>query len=273
MGIPGYVVSVAADGAQTFRVSAEAYDGHVGRYGQELARELIGVAGVINGMAVLDVGCGTGLLTAELADIVGVTGRVAAIDPSAPFAQACHARVPTADVREGRAESLPFNDGVFDAALAQLVVNFMTEPAAGVREMRRVTRKGGVVASAVWDYAGEMTLLRAFWDAAIALDPAATAADEGRVMRYCDPDSLAELWRAAGLTDVTVHELRPSAHYDSVDALWRPFTQGVAPSGAYTAALPADAQAALRDEYLRRLGHPTGSFTLTARAWAVRGSS
>jgi SAM-dependent methyltransferase len=223
-------------------------------------------------MAVLDVGCGTGLLTAELVDTVGVTGRVAAVDPSAPFAQACRARVPTADVKEGRAESLPFNDAEFDAALAQLVVNFMTEAAVGVREMRRITRRGGVVASAVWDYAGEMTLLRAFWDAAVALDPDAASVDEGRIMRYCDPDSLADLWRAEGLTGVTVHELRPSAHYDSVDALWLPFTRGVAPSGAYTAALPADAQAALRDEYFRRLGHPTGSFTLTARAWALRGT-
>jgi len=264
---------VTHDGAQTFRVAASEYDDHLGRYGRELARGLIGIAGVSSGMHVLDVGCGTGLLTLELADTVGADARVAAVDPSAPFVDACRARVPGADVREGYAERLAFGDGEFDAVLSQLVVNFMTDAEAGVREMRRVTRPGGVVAAAVWDYAGEMTMLRAFWDAAIAVDCSSASADEGRTMPYCDPGSLAMLWRTAGLADVEVRELRPSVQYQNFDDLWRPFTRGVAPSGAYVVGLDEDSRAALRDEFLVRLGRPPDSFTLTARAWAVRGSA
>jgi SAM-dependent methyltransferase len=178
---------------------------------------------------------------------------------------------PPAAVQQARGEALPFADEVFDAALSQLVVNFMTDPAAGAREMRRVTRQGGVVASAVWDYAGEMTMLRAFWDAALAVDPGAESQDEGRVMPYCDQPSLVELWRQAGLANVEATELRPSVRYENFEELWRPFTQGVAPSGAYTARLDDASRDKLRKEYFLRLDRPTGPFTLAARAWAVRG--
>ena len=148
-----------------FEVATEAYDRLVGRYSPALARELIRFAGVGQGMRALDVGCGPGALTAELAERLGPAG-VAAVDPSEPFAAACRSRVPGADVRVAGGEALPFEDDAFDATLSQLVVNFMADPPAGVREMARVTRPGGVVASCVWDYAGEMTLLRSFWDAA-----------------------------------------------------------------------------------------------------------
>lgn len=259
------------DGAQTFRVPADAYDGHVGRYGSELARGLTGFAGVTPGETVLDIGCGTGLLTAELATIVGERGRVAAVEPSAPFAAACRQRVPASSVSTARAEALPFGPATFDTVLSQLVVNFLTDPAAGIREMRRVTRRGGTVAASVWDYAGEMRLLRAFWDAAAAVDPGAAALDEGRTMAFCDPASLAALWKQGGLTDVAVVELRPSVRYADFAELWEPFTRGVGPSGAFAAGLDGARRAALREEFFGRLGQPAGAFTLGARAWAVRG--
>jgi SAM-dependent methyltransferase len=259
------------DGALTFRTTPEAYDSHVGRYGADLARELIGLATVAAGDRALDVGCGTGLLTAELAAVLGAS-NVAAIDPSAPFAASCQARVAGADVRVGRAEDLPFDDEIFDAVFSQLALNFMSDPVAGVTEMRRVARPGGMIAACVWDYAGEMALLRTFWDAARTVDPASVVLDEGVTMPHCTPAELSALWTGAGLHDVEVAVLMPSVSYSSFDSLWQPFLAGVAPSGAYTAGLDEGNRAALRDEFFCQLGSPQGPLVLTARAWAVVGS-
>jgi SAM-dependent methyltransferase len=260
---------VDAPGAATFR-AAEAYDRHIGRYGRELAQALIAAAHVRPGVRALDVGCGPGALTAELAALLGPE-HVAAVDPSAPFADACRRRVPGAQVQVAAAEALPFADGAFDHALAQLVVNFMADAPAGVGEMCRVTRRGGTVACAVWDYAGEMTVLRGFWDAVIALDPAAAERDEGRCMPFCEPGSLAALWAGAGLADVRVDPVVVGARYTDFDDLWAPLEQGVAPSGAYAASLPPEARAALREEVRRRLGVGRDPFRLTARAWIACG--
>jgi SAM-dependent methyltransferase len=259
-----------ARGAATFRTSADAYDRHVGRYGRELARALIAAAGVRPGQRALDVGCGPGALTTELASVLGAE-HVAAVDPSAPFADACRRRLPGVHVEVASAEALPFDDASFDHALAQLVVNFMADPHAGVREMLRVTRRGGTVSAAVWDYAGEMTLLRRFWDAAVALDPSAADRDEGSCMPYCTPDDLGGLWSATGVADVHVAPAIVAASYEGLDDLWHPLELGVAPSGAYAACLPPERRAALKDELRRRLGVGDGPFRLTARAWIATG--
>jgi SAM-dependent methyltransferase len=261
---------VSGDGAQTFRTAPAAYDRYVGRYSPGLAQGLIELAGIADGDRVLDVGCGTGLLTLELAAVVGAP-RVCAVDPSEPFLDACRQRVPGADARVSTAESLPFGDADFDAVLSQLSLNFMSDAGAGVREMRRVTRPGGVVAACVWDYAGEMTLLRTFWDAAVTLDAAARVLDEGVTMADCRPARLGALWEAAGLQEIGHAELRPSVRYASFDELWRPITTGVGPAGAYAASLNEADQEVLRAEVHRRLGRPDGPFVLTARAWAVVG--
>jgi SAM-dependent methyltransferase len=176
------------------------------------------------------------------------------------------------DVVEAGAEALPFADGAFDAALSQLVVNFMRDGEAGVREMARVTRPGGIVASCVWDYSGEMTLLRAFWDAAREIDPErGAAADEGVVMRWCAEGELAELWRAAGLGSVRFGSLVASAKYADFEDLWSPLPTGVGPAGAFCKSLEDDDRAALRDAFRRRLGVGDGPFELTASAWSVVG--
>jgi SAM-dependent methyltransferase len=256
-------------GAETF-ASPEAYNRFVGRYGPHLASALMSFARVEPGMRALDVGCGPGALAAALAERLGAA-NVSGADPSEPFAEACRARVPGADVVVASAEALPFADDSFDAALAQLAVNFMHDAHAGVSEMARVTRPGGVVAACVWDYAGEMTLLRAFWDAAREVDPERGAAADEAVMPWCGEGELAELWGDAGLLDVRFGPLVVRAAYADFEDLWSPLPTGIGPAGAFCKSLDDDTRAALHDAYRRRLGVPDGPFELTARAWAVAG--
>jgi SAM-dependent methyltransferase len=260
-------------GAETFRGPADAYDRFVGRYGPSLASALLGFAGLEPGMRALDVGCGPGALSAALVDQLGAAS-VSAADPSTTFVDACRMRLPGVDVVEASAEALPFADGTFDATLSQLVVNFMSDPEAGVREMVRVTRPGGVVASCVWDYAGEMTLLRAFWDVAREIAPErAAASDEGVVMAWCREGELAELWRAAHFHSVRLGSLVASAKYADFEDLWSPLPTGVGPAGAFCSSLDEKRQAALRDALRGRLQIGDGPFELTARAWAVAGDA
>ena len=222
-------------------------------------------------MRALDVGCGPGALTAALAERVGNENVVGA-EPSAPFVESCRARLPSVEVVMAPAESLPFDADSFDLTLSQLVVNFMRDPEAGVREMARVTRPGGVVASCVWDCAGGMTMLRAFWDAARAVEPErAAGADEAVVMPWCRSGELAELWRLAGLRDVRFGALVARASYQNFEDLWSPLPTGVGPAGAFCKSLNEELRAALFDAYRRRLGHGDKPFELEARAWAVAG--
>ncbi|HZO97530.1 MAG TPA: methyltransferase domain-containing protein [Gaiellaceae bacterium] len=250
----------------SFTTGTGAYSRHVGRYGPALASAFCAAAGVRAGDAALDVGCGPGPLLAELARRLG-PARVAGVDPSAPFVEACRDAVPGVEVRLGTAEELPFGDGAFEVVLSQLVVNFLADATRAVGEMRRVARR--TVAACVWDYAGGMTMLRAFWDAALELDPGAP--DEGAVMRYCSPDELRALWDAGGLGSVATGALEVTADYAGFDDYWSPFTTGLAPSGAYCASLGDEAREALRAACFRRLGSPAGPFRLGARAFFVRG--
>lgn len=224
------------------------------------------------GHRALDVGCGPGALTKALASLLGPE-NVSAIDPSEPFVEACRARVWGVDVHQGRAEDLPFGDAEFDVVLAQLVVNHMSDPEAGVGEMRRVARPGATVAACVWDYSEGMRMLRAFWDAAVALDPeVAGPLDQGKTMPFCRPGELADFWRGCGFASVTAGDLTITADYMDFDDFWISFAAGVGPSGAYCTSLePADREA-LRAECRRRLGSPEGPFELSARAWYVAGS-
>jgi SAM-dependent methyltransferase len=254
--------------ARMFHAAAATYDRFVGRYGDALAAAHVAPLGLRRGDRALDVGCGPGALTAALAGVVGPT-NVCAVDPSEPFVEACRERVPGADVRVATAERLPDFAGDFALASSQLVVNFMADAESGVRAMRDVVRPGGTVASVVWDYAEDMTMLRAFWDAALELDPGAP--DEGRTMPYCTPDALRLLWQGSGLDDIRTSDLVVHATYDDFEDFWAPFPTGVGPAGAYCAGLEPEHRAALATACFRRLGSPTGPFALSARAWFVRG--
>ncbi len=252
----------------SFAVAGDKYDRFMGRYSRELAPRFIEFAGVGSGMAVVDVGCGPGALTERLVERVGAK-NVAAADPSEPFVAAATERARGADVRLAPAEELPWEDDSFDSALSQLVVNFMRDADRGVSEMRRVVRPGGVVAACTWSYGEDMEMLRSFWDSARRLDSGAP--DEGSTMPYRSVEELGELWTRVGLSDVNTEHLRVETSYTGFDDLWEPFTFGVGPAGAYLAKRSPEEREQLRTELFKRVGEPSGPFTRSATACAVRG--
>ncbi len=252
----------------TFDVTAEAYGRFMGRFSEPLAGQLADLARVTPGpgQRVVDVGCGPGALTAELVRRLGA-GAVAAVDPSEPFVAAAQELLPGVDVRRAAAEALPYPDDTFDAALAQLVVHFMADPVAGLREMARVTRPGGVVAACVWDFAGERAPLTTFWRAAGQLD--AAVVDESG-LAGARAGHLTELAEAAGLVDVEPAELTVRISYPTFDDWWEPYTLGVGPAGDHVARLDDAGRAALRAACAALL--PAAPIDVEATAWAVRAS-
>ena len=249
----------------SFNVGADEYDRFMGRYSVLLAPLLADLADVADGQQVLDVGCGPGALTAELARRLG-PAAVAAVDPSESFVAAAQERHPGVSVQRGAAEQLPFADQAFDAALAQLVVLFMAQPVVGLREMARVTRKNGVVAACVWDHAGGQGPLSLFWEAARELDPGVQGESQ---LAGAREGHLAQLFREAGLHEIQESALSVSVAHPSFDDWWEPFKLGVGPAGAHVAGLDATRQARLRE--LCREMQPPAPFVVTALAWAARG--
>jgi len=249
----------------SFIVAADSYDRFMGRYSTQLAADFADFADVRAGQRVVDVGCGPGALTAELVRRLG-RDAVAAADPSEPFVAAARERYPGVDVRLAPAEELPFEDASFDAALAQLVVHFMRDPVAGLREMGRVTRPGGVVAAATWDLAGGRAPLSPFWDAAKGLRQ--DAQDESHLAGVRE-GHLEELFEAAGLRDIESATVSATVEHATFEEWWEPFTLGVGPAGAYARSLGEEDLAALRERARELL--PAPPFELTVVAWVARG--
>jgi SAM-dependent methyltransferase len=248
----------------SFNVSADAYGRFMGQFSEPLAEQFAEYAGVRAGQRAVDVGCGPGALTARLVERLGAEA-VTAIDPSPPFVEATQARFPGVDVRAGGAEQLPFDDDAFDLALAQLVVHFMSDPVAGLREMGRVTRPGGVVAACVWDHGGGAGPLSTFWRAVRETDP--DAHDESGLAGARE-GHLAELFDAAGLTDIEDSVLTVTVPFATFEAWWEPYTLGVGPAGAHVAELDDAAREDLQAACARLL--PTAPFEIAASAWSVR---
>jgi SAM-dependent methyltransferase len=249
-----------------FDVAADRYDRFMGTYARPLAPRFADFAGVTAGERVLDVGCGPGALTTELLRRVE-QDAVAAIEPSEPFVEAARERHPGVDIRQAAAEDIPFGDGEFDRALAQLVVHFMADPVKGISEMARVTRPGGTVAACVWDHAGGIGPLSPFWKAAHRVDP--DAPDESQLPGSRE-GHLAELFRQAGIGDVEDTTLVVRVEHASFEAWWEPFTFGVGPAGGYLARLDGAGLARVREAALDEF---PADRVVTASAWAARGTA
>ena len=253
--------------------SGDAYERYVGRWSRGVAAELVRWLDLPPGLEWLDVGCGTGALTAEIL-AAAAPRRVRGCDLSPDHVRAARARVadPRAEFAVADAAALPDPAQSFDAAVSGLVLNFVPEPARAASEMRRVLRPGGTAAVYVWDYAGQMQLIRTFWDAAAELDPGAAELDEGRRFGICRPEPLRNLFAAAGLRGVEVRAIDVPTPFRDFDDYWEPFLGGQGPAPGYAASLDDERRSALRERIRGRLPfEPDGSIALTARAWAVRG--
>lgn len=249
----------------SFDVSADAYSRFMGRFSEPLAAEFVALLGVRDGQRVLDVGCGPGALTQQLVRALG-PAVVTAVDPSPSFVTAIRARIPGIEVHRAAAEELPFDDDRFDCAAAQLVVHFMRDPIAGLTEMARVTRGGGLVGACVWDHADGTGPLATFWQAVSGLDPDATG-ESG--LAGARRGHLAELFEQAGLHDVESTTLTIRVGFTGFDDWWEPFTLGVGPAGAYVARLDPQRRAVLEARCATLL--PPAPFQITASAWTALG--
>ena len=250
----------------SFTVAAAAYDRFMGRYSVPLAPRFADHAGIGGTGNVLDVGCGPGALTAELVRRLGADA-VTAVDPSEPFVEAARARHPGVCVERSPAERLPFADTRFDAALAQLVVHFMADPVAGLREMARVTVPDGVVAACVWDHAGGRGPVSVFWEAARELDQ--DVVDESR-LAGARQGHLSELFAEAGFREIDETTLEVGVEHATFESWWEPYELGVGPAGDHVARLDSGQREALREQCRAML--PAAPFVLTAHAWSARGT-
>lgn len=253
--------------------SGDAYEPYVGRWSRLVARDFVDWLKVPAGQRWLDIGCGTGALSQAILERAAPQALMG-VDPSEGFI--AHARRIISDTRAefqvGDAQSLPADNQAFDVAVAGLVINFVPDMAKAAAEMVRVTRPGGTAAAYVWDYAGEMQMMRRFWDAAVALNPAALDTDEGRRFPVCRPEPFTALFKDAGLTNVEVRAIDAPTVFKNFDDYWTPFLGGQAPAPGYCMSLSEDRRAALRDRIRSTLPfRDDGSVHLIARAWAVRG--
>lgn len=253
--------------------AGDAYEPYVGRWSRLVAAEFVDWLDIPEDARWLDVGCGTGALTEAI--VRGAAPReVVGVDPSEAFLGFARSRLGNARVslRIADAHALPVDDASLDVAVAGLVLNFVPEPDGALAEMRRSVRLGGTVAVYVWDYAGEMQLMRHFWNAAAALNPAAGELDEGSRFPICKQEALRTLFAQAGLAGIQERAIDLPTVFRDFDDYWSPFLGGQGPAPGYCVSLPETERKALRERLRAELPTaPDGSIHLMARAFAVRG--
>jgi SAM-dependent methyltransferase len=254
--------------------SGDAYEPYVGRWSRLVAREFLTWLAAARDARWLDVGCGTGALTEVILSDAAPT-HVQAVDSSLSYVLFARSRVRDrrAAFMVADARSLPQPAQSVDVAVSGLALNFIPQPDVALAEMARAARAGGIVAVYVWDYAGQMQLMRYFWDAVVALDPRASELDEARRFPICHPAALEAHFRGAQLQGVESLAIDVPTRFRDFDDYWRPFLGGQGPAPAYTTGLSEERRAALRERIRAALPIAAdGSIDLVARAWAVRGT-
>jgi SAM-dependent methyltransferase len=250
-----------------------AYEGYIGRWSRRVAPELVAWLDVPAGSDWVDVGCGTGALSATILDRAA-PGSIVGVDPSASFVEHARGTIldPRARFETGSADAMPLVAGRADAAVAGLVLNFVPDIPAALAEMRRVVRPGGRLGAYVWDYGGGMEVLRRYWEAAAAVAPAEVEAVGAELFPICEPGALAAAFRAAGLDDVEDRAIEIPAVFADFDDYWHPFLSGIGPAPGFNLRLDEPRRKAVRERLLTTLPiEADGSIPLTARAWAARG--
>lgn len=250
------------------------YEQYIGRWSRKIAPLFLAWLDLPAGKRWLDVGCGTGALSAAILDHCTPT-RVVGVEPSEGFLKlAVQNLAQKARFLVGNAAALPLERGECDVVVSGLVLNFVPALPAALSEMRRVTSNGGTIAAYVWDYAGGMEIIRYFWDAAASVDSAAAQLHEGIRFPICDPSALKAAFEDAGLTEVKTVPLDVVAEFADFEDYWRPFLGGQGPAPAYAMSLPEEQRATLKDKLKSALPRAAGgAISLKARALAVRGES
>lgn len=249
------------------------YEHFMGRWSRKLAHEFVHWLDCDAGLHWLDLGCGTGALTAAILE-AAQPRTVVACDPSAPFIDFArqHIRDQRASFVMAGASNFPVQTGGYDVAASLLALNFFPDAAAAVKRMASTAAPGGTVTACVWDYSGGMQFLRYFWDAAVDVAPDAAELDEGRRFPICSLDNLMLLFAASALVDVRCEPLEIATVFSNIEDYWTPLLGGTGPAPAFLSSLSADKQRGLRARLDAAL--PRGvddRINLRARAWAVRG--
>ena len=269
--MPGWEESVTHRGDNWANTAA--YERYVGRWSRLVAQDFLQWLNLPPAADWLEIGCGTGAFTETI--LQGAQpATISGIDPSESFLAAAREHVQDTRVtfQTGNAMSIPLGNEMFDVVVSGLVLNFVPRPEVGLSEMWRVARRGGTVAVYVWDYTGEMQMMRYFWDAAEELDPGVADRIEGLRFPFCKPEPLVELFRGAGLTGVEVRAIDAPTNFRDFDDYWSPFLGGQGPAPGYAMSLTEEKRIALREQIRSQLPiEPDGTISLIARAWAIRG--
>jgi len=251
------------------------YEPYIGRWSREVGKQFVHDLAEPPGARWVDVGCGTGALTSTIL-AQAAPESVVGVEPAAGFLDVARAnsRDARASFLGGDADAIPLPGGSADVVVLGLVLISAPEPARALRELRRVARPGGRVAAYVWDYAGEMQLIRTFWDAAVELDPSASSLDEGNRFPICAPAALARLFSEAGMTGVESGAIVIPTRFRDFDDYWNPFLGGQGPAPSYAVSLSEERRQALRELLRSCLPQSAdGSIALSARAWTVVGTT
>lgn len=253
--------------------AGDRYEAYMGRWSRLVGPRFLDWLDAANDLDWLDVGCGTGALSAAI--LAHCSPRsLLAIDPSAGFVEAARATLagPRVEVQVGEAQALPLGDACKDAIVSALVLNFVPDMHRALGEMKRVARPGATIAFYVWDYpGGGIELVHAFWVAAMTLDAAAVDLSEDRRFPSCTPDNLVASARSAGLARVECAAIEVPTVFRDFEDYWHPFTLGAGPAPGYCASLAPEARERLQERLRDRLPlSEDGSIRLNARAWAVR---